>query len=135
MTLRVRERKSRDMIIIKNQNKEAVGTALALINSLKTAKEYIKSITFDQGNEFKKYPWIKDCLNTDIYFCEAASPHQKGAIENRNGVIRTQLPRTLNASVLKQKTLNKLSKEINNRPLKCLNYKTFQELLDELRKP
>ncbi|MCD6040383.1 MAG: TRm24 putative transposase [Gammaproteobacteria bacterium] len=44
----LRERKSRYMIIIKNQNKEAMGTALALITTLKAIKDHIRSITFDR---------------------------------------------------------------------------------------
>jgi IS30 family transposase len=123
----LRERKSRYMIAIKNQNKEAVGTATTIINTVKNIKQHIKSITFDQGSEFKKYAWIKDCLETEIFFCEPASPHQKGGVENGNGVIRTELPRTFNIDALKQKTLNKITAEINNRPMKCLNYKTPKE--------
>jgi IS30 family transposase len=37
---------------------------------------------FEQGSEFQKFKWIKDCLNTDIYFCHPALPQKKGAIEN-----------------------------------------------------
>ena len=120
----LRERKSRYMIAIKNQNKEASGTALALISTIKKMKDSIKSITFDQGSEFKKYEWIKDCLDTEIYFCEPASPYQKGSIENGNGIIRAEIPRTFNIEDLKQKGITKITNKINNRPLKCLNYKT-----------
>lgn len=51
----LRERKSRYIIAIKNQSKEACGTALALISTITKIKNHIKSITFDQGSEFKKY--------------------------------------------------------------------------------
>lgn len=62
----LRERKS--LVAIKNQSREAAGTALTLISNIKNIKHLVKSITFDQGSEFKKYPWIKECLNADIYF-------------------------------------------------------------------
>jgi IS30 family transposase len=130
----LRERKSRYLIAIKNQNKEASGTALALISTVRNIKEQIKSITFDQGSEFKKYPWIKDCLGANIYFCEPASPYQKGAIENINGVIRTELPREFDITHLKERTLTKIINRINNRPLKCLNYQTPAELFNKLWK-
>lgn len=42
-----RERHSRFMMAIKNLNKTASGTALALILTVKKLKPYIKSITFD----------------------------------------------------------------------------------------
>lgn len=41
----LRERQTRYMIAIKNENREASGTALVLINTVKKIKPYIKSIT------------------------------------------------------------------------------------------
>lgn len=128
----LRERKSRFLIAIKNENKEASGTALALISTVSKIKKFVKSITFDQGSEFMKYNWIKDTLEADVYFCNPASPYQKGAVENVNGVIRVDLPRTHDVNSLKQKDLNKLSKSINNRPLKCLDYLTPAEIFNTL---
>ena len=124
----LRERKTRFIIAIKNLNKTASGTALTLISTVKNIKQFIKSITFDQGFEFNKYQWIKDCIATDIYFCEPASPYQKGAVENGNGVIRAELPREYDVSKLKQKHIANLISEINNRPLKCLDYKSPHEM-------
>ena len=89
------------MIAIKNLNKTASGTALTLISTVKNIKKHIKSITFDQGSEFNKYQWIKECFGTDIYFCKPASPYQKGAVENGNGVIRAELPRNYDIAKLK----------------------------------
>lgn len=95
-----------------------------IINVLKKIKNRIKSITFDQGVEFSKYQWIKECIKTDIYFCDPASPHQKGSIENGNGVLRVEFQRDYNADKLKQHTVNNIIPIINNRPLKCLGYQT-----------
>ncbi len=124
----LRERKSRFVIAIKNANKCASSTALTIISTIKKIKAYIKSITFDQGSEFQKYHWIKECLGSDIYFCDPASPEQKGAIENGNGVLRVELPRALNIKDLKQKSLNAITHQINGRPLKCLQYQTPTEV-------
>ena len=115
------------MVAIKNENKTASGTALAIISTLKNLKSHIKTITVDQGSEFNKYQWIKDCFGTEFYFCEPASPHQKGAIENGNGVIRVELPRDCDFNALKQRQINALIEEINNRPYKCLSYESPQE--------
>lgn len=124
----LRERKSRFLVAIKNENKTAKGTALALISSVKNIKGSIHSITFDQGSEFQQYHWIRDCLETDIYFCHPGSPHEKGGIENINGVIRVELPRDFNINGLGQKELKGMVAEINNRPLKCLGYQTPVEI-------
>jgi len=118
-------------VAIKNIDKTASGTALTLISTVKKIKKHFKSITFDQGSEFNKYQWIKECLGTTIYFCKPASPYQKGAVENGNGVIRAELPRDFDIAKLKQKHVANLIDEINNRPLKCLDYKTPQEVFHQ----
>jgi len=130
----LRERKTRFLLAIKNPNKTAEGTALRLISTLKSLKSSIFSITFDQGSEFQKYGWIKDCLKSSIYFCQPASPEQKGGIENANGVLRVEFPRYFNIDTLKQKEISRVVENINNRPLKCLGYRTPQEsFLDHLQ--
>jgi len=124
------ERKSRYVMAVKNPNKTAKGTALTLLNQLKRFKSHVHSITFDQGSEFLKYRWLQACLGTTIYFCDPGSPHQKGGVENINGVIRVLLPRETPIEAISQTKLDKLVKEINSRPLKCLDYQTPQEVFD-----
>ncbi len=127
----LRERQTRFIVAIKNVDKTASGTAVTLISTVKKIKKHLKSITFDQGSEFNKYEWINECFGTKIYFCKPALPYQKGAVENGNGVIRAELPRNYDIAKLKQKHLSKLIEEINNRPLKCLGYKTPQEMFQQ----
>lgn len=103
----LRERRSRYLIAIKNPNREASGTALALINTITKIKKHLKSITFDQGSEFKNYEWIKNCIGADIYFCNPASPHQKGSIENANGNLRIEFPRNYDVENLKQQYIKR----------------------------
>ncbi|MGQ3887563.1 IS30 family transposase [Legionella sp. CNM-1927-20] len=59
--LTLRERKTRYLIAIKNENKTAKATALALISTVKSIKSAIKTITFDQGSEFQNYRWCFTC--------------------------------------------------------------------------
>lgn len=127
----IRERSSRYLVAIKNENKKADTTAISIISTLKHIKNNVLSITFDQGSEFNKYTWIKDCLEADIFFCDPGSPEQKGAVENVNGVIRSDMPREMNLDSIPQKNVLKLVHEINNRPLKCLDYQTPREVFEE----
>ncbi len=130
----MRERKTRFMIAIKNNSKCANSTAMNIISTLKYYKNHVKSITFDQGVKFSKYQWIKYCINADIYFCDPASPHQKGCIENGNGVIRVELKRDHELDKLKQHEINRIITNINNRPFKCLGYLTPEEIFkNEIR--
>jgi len=77
-------------------------------------------------NSFKHWRY-----DINIYFCKPASPYQKGAVENGNGVIRAELPRNYDIAKLKQKHISRLIDEINNRPLKCLGYKTPLEIFQQ----
>ena len=113
----LRERVSRYLLSIKNANKTAKGTALVIISTLKGYKSYINSITFDQGSEFQRYDWIKDCLETKIYFCETGAPVQKGAVEYVNGVIRAALRRSLNNDAIKHDDIIKLTGEMIEKPM------------------
>ena len=88
----LRERKTRYLIAIKNNNKKALETAMNIIRRLKQfSSDYVKSITFDQGSEFLRYDWLTKILGVDVYFCNPASPHQKGAVENANSLLRVHL--------------------------------------------
>lgn len=89
------------------------------------------TVSNDQGSEFQNYRWINECLDASIYFCYPASPHEKGSIENGNGVLRVELPRQTNIDVMKSHAINQLTHKINNRPLKCLDYQTPAELFQQ----
>jgi IS30 family transposase len=102
-----------------------------IITALKKLKNHVKSITFDQGVEFSKYQWIKECIKTNIYFCDPASPYQKGSIENGNGVLRREFKRDHDADKLKQREISHMVSIINNRPLKCLGYCTPLEAFEK----
>lgn len=127
----VRERQTRFAIAIKNFDKTAKGTAIRLISTLSSIKHCIRSITFDQGSEFMQHKLIGKCLNSLIYFCDPASPHQKGAVENINSVIRCELPRTTNIDSMTELELQRIMARINHRPLKCLAYQSpFERFRD-----
>ncbi len=127
----LRERKTRYLITIKNNNKKAYDTAVNIIDKLRQFSSHVKSITFDQGSEFLQYKWITQKLGTDVYFCNPASPHQKGSIENVNGVIRVLLPRSVNIGLISQNKIDTIAKNINNRPMKCHGYLTSEEVFNE----
>jgi IS30 family transposase len=104
---------------------------MAIIQKLTPLKPFVHSITLDQGSEFARYKWLKACLDADIYFCDPGSPHQKGSIENRNGVLRTVFPRNYTIAELSDKNLEQIVQNINARPMKCLAYNTPQHAFDQ----
>lgn len=66
-----------------------------------------------------------------VYFCEPYKSYQKGSIENGNRLIRTILPRTVDINNYSQDDIDSIIHKFNNRPMKCLNYRTPFEIFTE----
>ena len=65
------------------------------------------------------------------YFADPYSSWQRGTNENRNGRIRRYLPKKTPFDTLTQDELDAIAKEINDTPMKQLEYKTPNEAWDE----
>lgn len=115
--LTVIERVSRKVILVKNESKQSEPVIKALKNSLGTSA---KSCTFDNGKEFALHYKLK----IPTYFCDPASPWQKGSVENMNGLLRRYLPFSMVASDITQKYLDQIAHTVNNTPRKKLGFLT-----------
>lgn len=123
------ERKSRFLFLLKNDRKFSRGIMEKIKGKLETLpKQMRKTLTFDQGCEFADFRHLERNLNCKVYYCEARSPWQKGSNENMNGRLRSYLPRSSDISQITQENLDELADRMNQRPRKCLGFKTPNEL-------
>lgn len=88
-----------------------------------------KSTTLDNGKENHLHRQLKE-INMDTYFADPYSSWQRGTSEYHNGLLRRYLPKGTSFADLTQEELNDIVWEINNRPRKCLDYQTPQEVFD-----
>ena len=124
------ERKTRQVRITKCRDKTAEQTKKAIIDKLRGEDyEYLKTITFDRGTEGAYHEKISQELAVDIYFCHPYSSWEKGAVENRNMFIREYLPLHTKIAEVSDEYIYEVQEKLNNRPMKCLNYRTPNEMV------
>ena len=120
------DRMSRKVVITKLVAKDAMATTTAITTRLKN--ETVRSITADNGPENTHHKTIAKILKSPFYFCHPYHSWEKGTVENRNGVIRRYLPSTADLSEWSQEELDEIAEDINTTPMKCLGYRTPNEV-------
>jgi IS30 family transposase len=128
------ERKTRYLILLHLPNgQSAEEVEKAMVAATKRLPETLwKSLTWDQGWEMTNHPKISVATYLEIYFCDPASPWQRGSNENTNGLLRQYFPKSTDLSVHSAEYLEFVSGEMNERPRKTLNWMEPREALAEL---
>lgn len=127
------ERRSKLIRMHKMADKSAEETKNALIKTAESvASEVFKTITFDNGTENVQHAHLKDRYGVETYFCDPFASWQKGGVENANKLIRHYLPRSADLGRLTDRDIYDIQEKLNNRPRKCLNYKTPNEVINEV---
>ena len=87
-----------------------------------------KSISLDNGAEFSEFRELESALTAPIYFAEPHKPWQRGTNENTNDIVRFFFPKGFDFRTISQEFVDIISDLINNRPKKCLDWKTPAEV-------
>ena len=66
-----------------------------------------------------------------MYFAAPYCAWQKGTNENSNGLLREFYPKQMDLSKKNEKEVQDTLKLLNDRPRKCINYKTPNESFNE----
>ena len=122
------ERHTRYVMLAKVANKETQTVVSALIKQAKKLPtELYKSLTWDRGKELAAHKQFTLATDIDVYFCDPQSPWQRGSNENTNGLLRQYFPKGTDLSVYSQADLNKVARQLNERPRKTLEFETPAE--------
>ncbi len=122
------ERKSRKIRLKKLKRKTAACVAEGVWELLGYYKECVKTITYDNGTENVLHEKINTKLKCKSYFCNPYHSWEKGSVENAAGLVRRYFPKKTDFSRITDAQLNRVEKQINNRPRKLLNYETPQQV-------
>ena len=126
------ERKTRYVMLVKVNSRDTKTVIKALIKqSKKLPKELYKSLTWDRGKELADHKEFSLATDIKVYFCDPRSPWQRGSNENTNGLLRQYFPKRTDLSVHSQAHLNKVARQLNERPRKTLGFRTPAQKFNE----
>lgn len=119
------ERHSRYVLLIKVDNKDTQTVTLALARHIRRLpQELRRSVTWDRGSEMAAHKDFTIATDVNVYFCDPKSPWQRGSNENTNGLLRQYFPKGKDLSGTTQAELNRVARELNERPRETLNWRT-----------
>lgn len=131
--LNVTDRKSR-MVFLEQIVEVTITNVHQAFQKIRLRFPELKTITTDNDILLQKHKELERLLNVIIYFCDPYSSWQKGTVENSNKYARRDMPKGSNLSKYSKKFVRSIENKLNRRPLKCLGYKTPNEVLTEHRK-
>ncbi len=127
------ERSTRYVMLMKLEKNTAEQVRVAMSKKIRTLPtELRRSVTWDQGKEMADHLRFTVDTGVQIYFCDPASPWQRGTNENTNGLLRQYFPKGTNLSVFTQAELNAVARELNHRPRQTLSWMSPSHVFAEV---
>jgi len=119
------ERHSRYTTLVKVKNKETGTIVAALTRQIRRLPTVLRrSLTWDRGHELSNHKAFTVATNVKVYFCDPASPWQRGSNENTNGLLRQYFRKKTDLSVYTQADLDQVAMRLNQRPRETLGFQT-----------
>ncbi|MFF2017641.1 IS30 family transposase [Paenibacillus sp. NPDC058177] len=122
------ERKTRMYLALKMPDRTAhsMEIAFGVIASQYPHKTFLTA-TADRGKEFACYAALETFHGLDIYFADPYSSWQRGSNENGNGLLGEFFPKGYDFAQVTDEELAHAIHLINDRPRKCLGWKSAHE--------
>jgi len=125
------ERKTRFTCLVKAKNKTTTEVISSINQEMNLVSSVVSTITFDNGKEFSAHHLLTEKLGADIYFAKPYHSWERGLNENTNGLVRQYFPKRASFDNITKNDLHEVVKKLNNRPRKCLGFKTPLEVFSE----
>ena len=129
------ERKYRYTVMALAPNKTAEAVKETILAALTPLADLVETMTYDNGKEFSLHEVISDQLQAQGYFAHPYHSWERGLNENTNGLIRQYFPKGTSFDDLTPKQVKSIMDKLNNRPRKCLGFKTPNEVMFGIKMP
>lgn len=127
------ERKSRLVLLTPLPNKRSETLNAGLAHRMKSVpKKLRRTITLDNGKEFADHKGISAKTNLEVFFARPYASWQRGLNEQTNKLVRRFLPKGMDFIGLTKAQVAKVERALNNRPRKCLGYRSPMEVYQAL---
>jgi IS30 family transposase len=129
------ERTTRFVILLHLPGRhDAESVADAIAQQITALPEHLaRSLTWDQGVELVgSHHRVRAQTGLSVWFCDPASPWQRGSNENTNGLLRQYFPKGTDLSIHTQEDLQAVADGLNARPRMTLGWRTPAEALAEV---
>lgn len=127
----VDERKTKLRLALPLTGKQSSPLTLGLIKLLEPLKQFVLTMTFDNGKEFAEHEKIGKHLECNTYFAKPYHSWERGQNENANGLLRQYFPKAMKLVDVTVCEVFKAVDKLNSRPRKCLNFRTPYEVFKE----
>lgn len=124
------DRKSRFLVGGKSADKTADNVTPVIIRAHQGLPVY--TITPDRGAEFSHHQEVTAQLKAEFYFPLPQHPWDRGTNENTNGLLREYFPKSTDFSKISEDDIQAVFHKLNNRPRKCLGFRTPFEVFFNL---
>ena len=127
------ERASRFGFLLKLENQSAAHVAERIAERITTLPQHLtRSLAWDQGREMAAHGSFSVATGIPVYFCDPASPWQRGSNEQWNGLVRQFLPKGIDLRPYSQEELDDIAALLNERPRETLGWDTPAERFAQL---
>lgn len=130
------ERQSRYLMLARVAGKDTTSVVEALSRHVRSLpRGLMTSLTWDRGTELAAHKRFTIATHVQVYFCDPHSPWQRGSNENTNGLLRQYFPQGVDVGTFSQPALNRIARQLNQRPRKTLGYRTPAQMLAAIVAP
>lgn len=125
------ERRTRFTLVDRTMSKEARQVTRAICRMFGKLPEASRlTLTLDNGKEFAWHERMAMKTGMDVFFAHPYHSWERGTNENTNGLVRRLHPKTCSFVGIGEAGLKRIDLFLNDRPRKCLGWRTPREAMD-----